>query len=185
MRQYQDAAEARPDGFILYDYPKLLDQSREAIAELLNAPAETVVFVPNATTGVNTVLRNLVYEPGDKILYTSSIYGACEKTIQYITETTPASSVRVEYTLPIEDDWLVEQFRKKIADANSAGVRVKVAVFDTIVSMPGVRLPFERLVKVCKEMGVLSLIDGAHGVGHVELDLGQLDPDFLVSNCHK
>jgi selenocysteine lyase/cysteine desulfurase len=177
--------EARPDNFILYQYPKLLDKSRGALAELLNAPAETIVFVPNATTGVNTVLRNLVFEPGDKILYTASIYGACEKAIQYVTETTPAGSVRIDYTLPVEDDWLVEEFRKKITEARSAGDRIKVAVFDTVVSMPGVRLPFERLVELCKELGVLSLIDGAHGVGHVELDLKKLDPEFLVSNCHK
>jgi selenocysteine lyase/cysteine desulfurase len=51
--------------------------------------------------------------------------------------------------------------------------------------MPGVRMPFERLTQKCKELGVMSCIDGAHGVGHVEIDLGTLDPDFFVSNCHK
>jgi selenocysteine lyase/cysteine desulfurase len=185
MRQFQDAVEARPDDFIRYQYPKLLDESREAIAKLLNAPAETIVFVPNATTGVNTVLRNLVFQPGDVILYTSTIYGACHKTIEYICETTPAESVCVEYTMPVEDEWLVEQFKKKIEEVKSSGGRVKVALFDTVVSMPGVRLPFERLIKVCKDLSVLSLIDAAHGVGHIDLDLAALDPDFLVSNCHK
>jgi selenocysteine lyase/cysteine desulfurase len=159
--------------------------SRKALAKYLNAPSETIVLVSNATTGVNTVLRGLVFEPGDLVLYTSSIYGACQKTIEYICETTPAESTCVEYVMPIEDDWLVEQFRAKIEAAKSEGKRVKVAVFDTVVSMPGVRLPFERLTALCKELGVLSLIDGAHGIGHVELDLGGLDPDFFVSNCHK
>jgi len=67
----------------------------------------------------------------------------------------------------------------------SKGGKVRIAVFDTVVSAPGVRMPFERLTQKCKELGVMSCIDGAHGVGHLNIDLGALDPDFFVSNCHK
>jgi hypothetical protein len=155
------------------------------MAKLLNTPSSTLVFVPNATTGVNTVLRNLDFQPGDHILMFSTIYGACEKTVQYITETTPAKSVQVAYTYPVEDEWLLEEFRRKVKEVEDQGGRVKIAIYDTVVSMPGVRMPFERLTQVCKELGVMSCIDGAHGVGHVELDLGTLDPDFFISNCHK
>jgi hypothetical protein len=185
LRSFQDASEARPDPFIIYDYPRYLDQSREAMAKLLNTPSSTLVFVPNATTGVNTVLRNLTFQPGDHILMFSTIYGACEKTVQYITETTAAKSVKVAYTYPVEDEWLVEEFRRKVKEVEDQGGRVKIAIYDIVVSMPGVRAPFERLTQVCKELGVMSCIDGAHGVGHVELDLGTLDPDFFISNCHK
>ncbi|KAH6629536.1 pyridoxal phosphate-dependent transferase [Boeremia exigua] len=185
LRSFQDAAEARPDDFIRYKYPTHLNASRAAIADLINAPPKTVVFVPNATSGVNTVLRNLAFEDGDHILYFATIYRGCDLTVQYITETTPAQSARVEYTYPVEDDWLVEAFKQKVRDVQRAGGRVKVAIFDTVVSMPGVRVPFEQLTAVCKELGVLSLVDAAHGVGHVELDVGRFDPDFLTSNCHK
>ncbi|CAO2653784.1 Nn.00g031950.m01.CDS01 [Neocucurbitaria sp. VM-36] len=185
MRSFQDAAEARPDHFIRYQYPELVDESREAMAKLLNTPSSTLVFVPNATTGVNTVLRNLTFEKGDHILYFATIYGACEKTVAYITETTPASSVKVSYTYPVEDDWLVSEFKAKVKEVEDKGGKVKIAIFDSVVSMPGVRVPFERLTAACKELGVLSCVDAAHGVGHVEIDLGKLDPDFFVSNCHK
>lgn len=185
MRSYQDQSEAHPDHFIRYNYPKLLDESREAISKVLNAPVETLVFLPNATTGTNTVLRSLTFAPDEYILYFSTIYGACEKTVEYIKETTPAKSVKVAYTYPVEDDWLVEEFKRKVAEVERAGGKVKIAVFDTVVSMPGVRMPFEALTAACKEAGVLSCVDGAHGVGHVELDLAGLDPDFFVSNCHK
>jgi len=40
------------------------------------------------------------------------IYGACEKTVEYITETTPAKAVKVQYTYPVSDDWLVSEFKK-------------------------------------------------------------------------
>ncbi|KAF1995324.1 PLP-dependent transferase [Amniculicola lignicola CBS 123094] len=185
MRHYQELAEARPDDFIRYQYPNLLDGARLAISKVLKAPMEELVFVPNATTGVNTVLRNLAFEDGDHIVYFSTIYGGCEKTVKYVTETTKAKSVKVEYTFPVEDAWLVRAFKEKVQEVQSKGGKVKIALFDTVVSMPGVRMPFEELTKACKELGVLSLVDGAHGVGHIDLDLGKLDADFFVSNCHK
>ncbi|RYN32108.1 Hercynylcysteine sulfoxide lyase [Alternaria arborescens] len=185
MRAFQDECEAQPDPFIIYKYPQYLDLAREGMAKLLNTPSSTLVFVPNATTGINTVLRNIEFQPGDHILIFSTIYGACEKTVSLITETTPAESVKIGYTFPVEDDWLLEEFEKKVKEVENKGGKVKIAVFDTIVSMPGVRMPFERLTQKCKELGVMSCIDGAHGVGHVEIDLGTLDPDFFVSNCHK
>lgn len=185
LRSFQDAAEARPDAFIRYQYPAHLNASRAAVAEIINAPPKTVVFVPNATTGVNTVLRNLTFETGDHIVYFATIYKGCNLTVEYITESTPAKAVKVEYTYPVEDDWLVEAFKDKVQEVRQNGGKVKVAIFDTVVSMPGVRVPFERLTAACRELGVLSLVDAAHGIGHVELDMQALDPDFLTSNCHK
>lgn len=60
--------EARPDKFLRWDNPVLLDESRALVAETLNVPVEETVFVQNSTTGVNTVLRNLVWEEGDAIV---------------------------------------------------------------------------------------------------------------------
>ena len=151
--------------------------------------------MPNATTGVNTVLRSLVFkekvnddEDGEAktrngIVYFSTTYGACQRTVEYICEIQSAArAVKIELDYPIGDDQLVEKFRDVL---RREGGRVKVALLDTVVSMPGVRMPFERLVEICRQEGVLSLVDGAHGVGHVHLDLAKLDADFFVSNCHK
>lgn len=185
LRFWQDKAEARPDEFIRYEYPKQLDASRTAIAETLNVDVDTVVFVPNASTGVNTVLRSMEFKKGDKIVYFATIYGACEKTVEYVTETTPAESAKIEYTYPVSDAWLLQAFHDVVKSEQDAGNTVRIAIFDTVVSLPGVRMPFERLIEACKELGVLSCMDAAHGVGHLPLDLGKLQPDFLVSNCHK
>ena len=94
MQSYQDECEQAPDYFLRYKLPGYIDESRETISKYINAPVETVVFVPNATTGVNTVLRNLVFSPGDVIIYCSTIYGACHKTVEYIVETTPAGLLK-------------------------------------------------------------------------------------------
>lgn len=127
----------------------------------------------------------MVFNPGDKIVYFDTIYGACARTVAYITETTPAEAVKVKYTYPVSDDWLVGEFKRVVREEQARGANVRIAIFDTVVSMPGVRMPFEALTEACRELGIMSCVDAAHGVGHVELDLQKLDPDFFVSNCHK
>jgi hercynylcysteine S-oxide lyase len=178
-------AEQRPDTFMRWTYKAPLLAARTAISNLLNVPVDTCVFTQNATMGINVILRNLVFKPGDVIIYFDTIYGACEKTLAYIMETTPVEAAKVEYEYPIGDEELVGLFREKIKEQKGNGKRVVLAIFDTIVSLPGVRMPFERFTEVCREEGMMSCIDGAHGVGHIPLDLGNLDPDFFVSNCHK
>lgn len=163
----------------------MLDESRKAVAKLLNAPVEGTVFVPNASTGTNTVLRNLVYQPGDVIIYFATVYGACGKTVNYICETTPATSRMIEYTYPISDAELCSKFEEAIKEIKAEGKNPRIAIYDTVVSQPGVRVPYQRLTELCRKHGVLSCIDGAHSVGGIPIDLTELDPDFYVSNCHK
>lgn len=186
QRNLQDGIEARSDPFTRFSVPKLLDKSRAAAASLLGAPMDDVVFVPNATTAVNTVLRNLRFVEGDTIVYFSSAYGACEKTIQYICETTPAESRCIEVAFPIKDTDLIRLFRSTIHSVSRQGGKAKIAMFDTVVTFPGVRLPWEGLVKSCHDLNVLSLIDGAHSIGHIDLThLACTNPDFFTSNCYK
>jgi selenocysteine lyase/cysteine desulfurase len=183
---FHKLAQERPDTFIVYDLPTLVDQSREAIAPLLGADVDDVVFVPNASTGVNTVLRNLEWSNGDVVVHFSTIYGACEKTLASIKEHEPLETVSIPLIYPIEDVEIVELFRTAIISLKKTGKHVRLALFDIISTFPGARIPWEKLVAVCKEMEVLSLIDGAHGIGHIDLThLGKVGPDFFVSNCYK
>lgn len=182
----QRAAEARPDTFIRYELPLELDASREAIASFLKIPAEEVVFAPNASTGINVVVRSLQYERGDVIVYFSTIYGACEKTVEYLCESTSVDSQKIDLEYPMTDDKLIQKFEETLESLQREGRKARVAIFDVVSSLPSVLVPWERLVQSCKDHNVLSLVDGAHGIGHIPLEhLGEVKPDFLVSNCHK
>ncbi|KAB5550004.1 aminotransferase family protein-like protein [Coniochaeta sp. 2T2.1] len=186
QRQLQAETEARTDTFMRYTYLQLLKDSRAAIAPLLGADPDEVVYLPNATTGINTVLRNLPFTEGDVIVHFSTIYGACKKTIQSISETSLVSIHQVDITYQIEDADIVSRFVSAVEHLKTEGKRPKLAMFETVLTFPGVRFPWEALVSTCKERGILSFIDGAHGVGHIDLThLGDVGPDFMVSNCYK
>ena len=127
----------------------------------------------------------MVFGPKDVILYYSTIYDACEMTVLYLKETTQVQTRRIPVTYPISDDEICEAMVSAINDVNAKGLVPRLAIFDTISANPGLRVPFERLTRLCREQNVLSLIDGAHSVGMLPLDMQRLDPDFFISNCHK
>ncbi|KAG0650477.1 PLP-dependent C-S lyase [Hyphodiscus hymeniophilus] len=183
---FQKQCHERPDTFIVYSLPGLIDESRAAIAPLLGVETDEVVLVPNATTGVNTVLRNLKWEKDDVVVFFSTIYDACEKTLASIQEHTPLETVNIALDYPVRDEEIVRRLGDTIKRVRDGGKNVRLAMFDTVLTMPGARMPWEELTQVCKEMGVLSLIDAAHAIGHIDLKhLGEVGPDFFVSNCHK
>ena len=108
-----------------------------------------------------------MFEEGDVVVVFSTIYPACEKTLASIGEMIKGG-LRVEkadLVYPIEDDEIVRKLREKIMGLQGEGKRVRLAMCDTVLTFPGARFPWERCVEVCKELGVLSLVDGAHGIG--------------------
>ncbi|KAK5193197.1 hypothetical protein LTR99_006747 [Exophiala xenobiotica] len=185
LSRLQNEADANPDKFIRFTSPTYLDTCRRRVSEMLHSHCDEVVITLNATTAINTVLRNLYFQQGDHILMLSCVYGAVKKTAEYLAETTPVQLDEVDCTFPVADDEVISRFRAAVRRHSSRGTSIKVAIFDTIASMPGVRLPFERLIEECRAHGILSVVDGAHGIGCIPINLSQLRPDFFVSNCHK
>ena len=191
-RGYTKLTESCPDKFIRYQSIELLNKARERLSQLVNAPTDECVIIQNATSGINTVLRNLVYKEKDVIIYFDTVYGAVEKTLASLVETNPQLTIRkvghgqkYAYQLPMSHPEIASAFSQTISRLLYDGYNVKAAIFDTIVSLPGARFPFERLVKMCKDYGILSVVDGAHGLGMIPLNLTGLDADFFTSNCHK
>ena len=78
-----------------------MDESRKALARLVGADPADIVFVQNATAGVNSVVRSLEFRPGDEILVTAHDYNACRNVIRYVAQRTGAVVVQADVPLPI------------------------------------------------------------------------------------
>ncbi|KAJ5329823.1 hypothetical protein N7452_010213 [Penicillium brevicompactum] len=185
QRAYMDLADQRPDPYIRWYHSEHLIKARDAVAKLINAQRSECVFVKNATTGVATVLYNLNFQPGEALIYFEPVYGAVEKGLVSLQEHSSLQGRKVSFQFPISEDEIERRFREVIRQTREEGLKVRASVFDGIVSNPGVRFPFERITAVCREEGILSVIDAAHGIGQIPLDMQKLQPDFFVSNCHK
>ncbi|KDQ26340.1 hypothetical protein PLEOSDRAFT_1065763 [Pleurotus ostreatus PC15] len=181
--------ERNPDLFLRFTHYDIQAQVRELIAPLIGAQADECVIVPNASHGVNTVLRNIEWEKGDIIIDFNTTYGAVSRAVQYLADKPPHPSVSVlTVNFPTTHGDIISAFRahvKSVVASKPLGKKV-VAVIDSIVSNPGVLQPWQELVKICKAAGVLSVIDAAHSIGQeLNINLGESQPDFWISNCHK
>lgn len=91
----------------------------------------------------------------------------------------------MEFEFPTTGQDIVSRLEATVAQIKVGGLRPRLAVLETVVSIPAVRMPFEELMRVCRREGIMTLVDGAHCVGHFKVKLDELQPDFFVADCHK
>ena len=163
----------------------MLQEARSGIAQLVQAAVSECVFVSNATTGIFTVLYNHHYEERDVVITLSTTYGATDHAIASLAETRPLQARKVEFEFPTTGQDIVSRFEAAVAEIKAEGLRPRLAVLETVVSIPAVRMPFEELMRVCRREGIMTLVDGAHSIGQFALNFNELQPDFFVADCHK
>jgi isopenicillin-N epimerase len=172
--------EAQTSRFFNRELPGALRAAAGGLAHFLGARPEDVVFVPNATTGCNAVLRSLVLQPGDEILVLGHVYGAVRNTVRHVTGLAGAVMTEAAIAFPRPDE---DALVASVVAAITA--RTRLAVIDHITSPSAIVLPIGRIIAACHARGVPVLVDGAHAPGHVDLDLVALDADYYTGNCHK
>src|SRR5438093_7911390 len=180
QRRMRDRLERRPVQFFVRDLEPLLDQARGALAEFLGAESDDLVFVPNATAGVNTVLRSLRFKRGEELLVTNHEYNACRNALNFVAARSGARVVIADVPFPLKGT-------KEVVDSLLIRVtgRTRLALLDHVTSQTGLVLPIRELVQKLSRRGVDTLVDGAHAPGMLPVDLRSLGATYYTGNCHK
>jgi len=176
-QEWQLELERRPVEFLGRRLDTLLAEARAAFGEYVNADPDDLVFVQNATAGVNLAARAVAFQPGDEVLSTSLEYGALDLAWTHICGRARARYVRMPVTLPLRD--AVDEIWNGVSE------RTRVLFLSHVTSETAVQLPIEELCARARERGITTVIDGAHVPGHIPLDLRALDVDYYAGNCHK
>ena len=180
QKKWQKLIEKDPVKFFDDIAPNALLESRKAIAAFVGCHHDDIAFVENATSGVNTILRSLDFNENDEILVPNHAYQACRNTIDFVAKKTGAVVVTCEIPFPVDNEQLIIE---KILDCVSK--KTKLALIDTVTSPTGLRMPFEKIVKLLEDRGIRVLLDAAHGIGMIPLNLDEIGASFTTSNCHK
>ncbi len=173
-------AERQPSRFMMDELPDLIRDSADSLAKYLGARGRDIVFVDNATTAVNAVLRSLAFLPGDEIVTTSFCYNAVRKTLEFVSERANARLVTAEMPFP-----LISPADTVQAIASAMTRRTRLLVVDHVTSETGLVLPINDIVRLARSRNIPVLVDGAHAPGMLPVKLEQLDATWYAGNCHK
>lgn len=179
LPRYQRVMEQAPDRWFRFQYQDEVAAARARVAAFIGAEAEDVVFEINASQSLNVVIRSL----GKKgVLFLNLAYPVVPNTAAYMASVTGEPNVVVQISFPISDDGIVQAVEDALA---ARGAEVGLCSFSHIVSVPGIILPVRRLTEVCARHNALTMIDGAHTIGQMPINVTDIGCAFYLSNGHK
>ena len=172
--------EGQPARFLLRELRPALRHAADEIGSFLGASGDDLVFVENATTGINAVLQSFPLEAADEMLISDQPYGAIQNAAAFACRRAGALLRHVRIPFPLSGaEQVVEALSRAI------GPKTRLAILDHVTSGTGLVLPVAELAALCRERGVRVLVDGAHAPGMLDLDIPSIGADWYVGNLHK
>ncbi|UJR24208.1 hypothetical protein I4U23_027174 [Adineta vaga] len=178
-------AEYNPDRWFRHEIQIEMKKLRERLSKYVNCDSDDIVILENASTGINTILKSLKFHSNEIILYYNIAYGMVKLTLQYISSEILTAEQCIEIVLDHQTIQNTDLLLKTTQDTLDRIKNVKSIVFDHISSVPAILFDIEIMIKFFRQKGILTLVDGAHTIGAISIDLKKLDPDFYVTNAHK
>lgn len=177
---WQVELEKQPVEFLIRKSTQLLEFSRQKLADFIHTNAENLVFITNTTYGVNSVVNSLGLSTNDEVITSNHEYGACDRTWELASKQKGFFYKKVE--IPIENvtnEIIINQLFEQITN------KTKVIFVSHITSSTALIFPIKEICKKAKQLGIITVIDGAHAPGQIDLNLDDIDADIYIGNCHK
>lgn len=179
-QNFQLELESEPVDFITKKSFQYLRTAKNRLAEFIGCQAEDFFFTPNPTFAINTIMRSIKLQPGDEILATNHEYGAMDRTWHFYCKKTGAKYVRQQITLPVvSKEQIIEEFWKGYTS------KTKVVFLNQMSSATALIFPVKEICDRAQQLGLITIVDGAHVPGHIGLSISELNPDYYTGTLHK
>ena len=177
---FQLELETEPVDFITKKTAPYLKAARESLALFVGCKAQDLFFTSNPTFAINVIMRSIALKEGDEILTTNHEYGAMDRTWHFYCKKSGAKYIRQEISLPVvSKEQIIEEFWKGY-NANT-----KVVFLNQMSSATALLFPVKEICDKAKELGLITIVDGAHIPGHIDLNISELNPDYYTGTLHK
>lgn len=156
-----------------------IEGSRQKIARFINAGSEReIIFTLNTSYAINIVALGFKFQPGDVVLLADKEHNSNLVPWLRLQQKGVIKLDHVE--IGHNDTFDLEQFEQKLKDNN---VRLVSMAFTS--NLTGYTVPAKEIIRISHDYGAKVLLDGAQTVPHKNVDVRDLDVDFLAFSLHK
>lgn len=180
QRKIGDEIEQGPHDWFAKKFAPGIRIAKQSLASFLNADIRGLALTQGTTHGLNVAAFNQTFNAGDELLITNHAYSSALMILNNIAERTKARVVIANVPFPVRDnDEVVESILSHVT------LKTKFAIIDHIPSRIGVIFPVKRIVAELDSRGIITVVDGAHGPGQIEVDLRDINAPYYVASLHK
>ena len=179
-QNWQRLLESQPVQFLSHDIYKYLEESRIHLSNLISCDSDDIIFVTNPTTAINTIIRSLMIDKNYEVLTSNHEYGAMIRAWEWFSENKGYSLIQKSLEVPFTTtNNFVDDFWSAVTN------NTKIIFISHITSPTAIIFPIEEICQQARNKSIMTIIDGAHVPGHIQLDISTLDPDIYIGACHK
>lgn len=179
-QRFQLKLENEPVNFFLKEQIGYLQIAKDRLSGYIGCHSNDFFFTPNPTFAVNTIMRSLSLNPDDEILTTNHEYGSMDRTWNFYCKKSGAKYIRQNISLPIVSK---EQILKEFWSGYTN--KTKIIFLNQISSATALIFPIKEICDKARQLGLITIIDGAHVPGQIDLNIMDLNPDFYTGTLHK
>lgn len=154
--------------------------NRARVADFMGATEDEIILANNTTMGMNVVLQGLDFVEGDEIITTRHDHLGGTSPMHILRDRNNITVTELLLPTPVTD-------KQEIVDIFEAAINgnTKMLCFCHINYTTGLRMPVKELCGLARDYGLMTLIDGAHSLGMVDIDLHDMGCDFYACAGHK
>ncbi|WP_308920511.1 aminotransferase class V-fold PLP-dependent enzyme [Janthinobacterium sp. J1-1] len=159
-----------------------VDLLRARIAALIRAEPHEILLTRSGTESMQVLITQYHgLAPGDTVLWSNLDYPAMRTAMRWLAQRRGVISTPVRIDLPVSDDEIIARYAQAMREAT----RPKLLLLSQVTPANGQQLPVRELTALAREHGIDVLLDSAHALGQVEVDVQAMDIDFAGFNLHK
>ena len=159
-----------------------VDILRQRVAALIGAQPHEILLTRSGTESMQVLITQYHgLAPGDTVLWSNLDYPAMRTAMRWLSQRRGVTSTQVTLSLPISDDEIIARY----AQAMRQAVKPRLLLLSQVTPANGQQLPVKEIMTLAREHGIDVLLDNAHALGQVEVDVQAMDVDFAGFNLHK
>ncbi len=160
------------------------DKDNRAIAnrlsKLVNCESDELVITRNTTESLDLIISGFPWKKNDEAIFASQDYGSMQEMFKLTAKRKGIKNKIISIpNHPKNDQEIVSLYEKQITK------KTKLIMVSHMINITGQILPVKKICEMAHSYNIDVLVDGAHCVGHIDVNIKDLDCDYYGSSLHK